>query len=229
MCAIFGAQIDNPHDYDWATFKNVVVESGIRGLHATGISWVKDGEVHTIKEPIPAKDFVEKYLTRMEDYVDGNSLRIIGHCRYSTSDLEYNQPLSKKGKSIVHNGVISQDSPDTWKSTYGIETETKNDSELVLHSEDPLNDYPDASMAVAELYSDSTFKFYRNGKRPLYLSQLENGCILTSTRDIPVRCQLVLTMPVPVDSYVTIDSEGTMEVMNVLQRDDLQRVNYEEV
>lgn len=229
MCAIFGAQIDNPQSYDWANFINVVQQSGIRGLHATGVSWIKDGQVHTIKEPIPAEQFVEKHLQRMEDYVDGNSIRIIGHCRYSTSDLEYNQPLFKKGKSIVHNGVISQDSPDEWKSQYGIETETKNDSELVLHSDDPLNDYLDASMAVLELYEDSTLRFYRNGKRPLYLSQLENGCILTSTRDIPARCGLVLTMAVPVDSYVTIDPEGTMEVMNVLTREDLQRINYEQV
>ena len=90
-------------------------------------------------------------------------------------------------------------------------------------------EFTDASIAAIEIYDNSVMRFYRNGKRPLYLSQLENGCILTSTRDIPARCGLVLTMPVPVDSYVTIDREGTMEVEQVLVRDDLQRVNYEEV
>ena len=56
---------------------------------------------------------------------------MIGHCRYSTSDLQYNQPIYNDDYSIAHNGVVSQEMPERWKELYGYDCKTKNDSELI--------------------------------------------------------------------------------------------------
>jgi glutamine phosphoribosylpyrophosphate amidotransferase len=129
----------------------------------------------------------------MEQFIneDGN-LYLIGHCRYSTSDLRYNQPIQINDKvSIVHNGVISQELPENWKDLYGYETETHNDTELINHTLEaglnPLTEWADSSMAVIELHSDGMMVWYRNGKRPLYKTVLKNGNIITSTKDIVKR------------------------------------------
>lgn len=185
MCAVIGAIIKNPSADDFSLIRRVFLESKIRGMHATGISvlphWSK--EIQTFREPVPADKFV--HLDNLEDYVaDDGNLYLIGHCRYSTSDLEYNQPLYTVNKSIVHNGVITQELPHRWKELYGYDCITKNDSELVLHSEDPLAEFPNMSMGVCELSVDKTLTIYRSGKRPLYMTTLPNGVLVTSTKDI---------------------------------------------
>ena len=145
-----------------------------------------------------------------------NILYLIGHCRYSTSDLEYNQPLSNEKKSIVHNGVITQELPENWNTLYPYVFETKNDSELVLHSEDPLREFADASMAVCELYEDGRLRFYRNGKRPLYLTNLSNGSIITSTADVPKRAEVAgVPINLLMNHYNTFDSELTLMIERV--------------
>lgn len=210
MCAIVGAVLLKPTQEDFKTLTRVFLESKIRGMHATGISFVQGGAITTIKKPVPADQFdfqFDQYLNE-----DGN-LYIIGHCRYSTSDLEYNQPLANSEHSIVHNGVITQELPEKWNSLYNYNCETKNDSELVLHSDSPLEEFPDASMAVCELNVDKQLLFYRNGKRPLYATSLDNGIVITSTRDIPFRAGIQLpTIEVVKDTYFTIDGELTMQV-----------------
>ena len=154
MCAVIGAVLKNPTLKDFESLKRVFLESKIRGLHATGISflprWTDD--IVTLKEPIPADAFIEKHMhnDNFKDFInkDGN-LYLIGHCRYSTSDLEYNQPISNKKASVAHNGVITQELPEKWKELYGYDCSTKNDSELLLHTIEenvsPLRRWKDAS------------------------------------------------------------------------------------
>jgi glutamine phosphoribosylpyrophosphate amidotransferase len=211
MCAIVGAVLLKPTQEDFKTLTRVFLESKIRGMHATGISFVQGGAIVTIKKPVPADQFDFQFPQYLNE--DGN-LYIIGHCRYSTSDLEFNQPLANKEHSIVHNGVITQELPEKWFSLYNYNCETKNDSELVLHSPSPLEEFPDASMAVCELTTDKKLKFYRNGKRPLYATQTTDGLILTSTRDIPKRAGIETpSVEVVKDTYFTIDGDLTMEVL----------------
>ena len=232
MCAILSAVLKDPTRDDFETLKRVFVESKIRGMHATGMSflphWSK--EIVTIREAVPADKFVETHLhnDNLPNLLnaDGN-LYLIGHCRYSTSDLEYNQPLFKANKSIVHNGVITQELPENWKDKYGYECETKNDSELVLHSDDPLREFPHMSMGVCELTTNRAVRFYRNGKRPLYLSATKNGCIITSTSDIAKRSGIapIDTTEVPMNHYNTIDHYLVTTIEHVLidGATDLQR------
>ncbi len=229
MCAVIGAILQSPSKEDFASLRNVFVESKIRGMHATGISFLPKWStgIETIKEPIPADQFVEKHLhdDNLGDMVaDDGNLYLIGHCRYSTSDLEYNQPMFCSGKSIVHNGVITQELPDNWKDLYGYDCITKNDSELVLHSKDPLREFSNMSMGVVELYKNRKLRFYRNGKRPLYLTNVPNGCIITSTADIAKRAGIGQAIEVMMNHYITFDEYLSMMIERV---DIINAVDYQ--
>jgi hypothetical protein len=221
MCAIIGAVLKDPRKEDFEMIRRVFLESRIRGLHATGISFLPhwSDKVVTIKDAIPADKFVDihMHIDNMKEMVNGDgTLYLIGHCRYSTSDLSYNQPLANEVKSIVHNGVITQELPENWGNIYPYTFETKNDSELVLHSDDPLREFPDASMAVCELYADGKLRFYRNGKRPLYLTNIECGSIITSTADVPERAEVGgVPINVLMNHYNTFDGELALTIERV--------------
>ena len=221
MCGVIGAILLEPTKQDFAMIRRVFHESKIRGMHATGISFLPKWStgIETIKEPLPADQFVDKHLhdDNLNDMVaDDGNLYLIGHCRYSTSDLEFNQPMVGTGKSIVHNGVITQELPENWKDIYGYDCMTKNDSELVLHSNDPLQEFSHMSMGVVELYNDKKLRFYRNGKRPIYLSSIPNGCIITSTADIANRANVGGTpVEVLMNHYITMDRHLTMLIERV--------------
>jgi glutamine phosphoribosylpyrophosphate amidotransferase len=207
MCAIIGAYIENPSSRDLIMLADVFRESSIRGLHATGVSWVRDGEVKTRIDAKPATQFLESL--DLSDCIneDGN-LYLIGHCRYSTSDLEFNQPLWNENISIVHNGVITQEMPENWERLYGYKCKTRNDSELILHTleakKSPLVEFSNASMAVVELYKEKKLRFYRNGKRPIYFTSLPNGGIITSTKDIATRADLKTSIDIGMNCYITM-------------------------
>lgn len=221
MCAIIGAVLYNPTNDDFDLLKDLFIQSSIRGLHATGYSYVKAGVVETRKGPEDATTFLRNKYFR--DCVDNDALHLIGHCRYSTSDLEYNQPIATKKLSIVHNGVISQEPPDSWKELYGYDCETKNDSELILQSikagNSPLKEFHNASMAVCELHANKSFHFYRNGKRPLYYALYKDGIIVSSTKNILERTELSVAMTTVAgyryefgDNYLVHNKEVHVEV-----------------
>lgn len=233
MCSVIGALLLQPTKQDFDMIRRVFHESKIRGMHATGMSFLPKGSdsIVTIKEPIPADKFVERFLSddQMESMLaDDGNLYLIGHCRYSTSDLEYNQPMDRSDKSIVHNGVITQELPQNWKEIYGYDCITKNDSELVLHSDDALREFSHMSMGVVELHKDRKIRFYRNGKRPLYLSSVSNGCIITSTRDIATRAHVgAVPIEVVMNHYVTFDEQLAMMIEKVEVADAVDYQHYE--
>jgi glutamine phosphoribosylpyrophosphate amidotransferase len=213
MCAIVGAVIQNPTTEHFDMIKRVFIESKIRGMHATGIAYTKNGEVHIDKRPVPADEFPFDFKEYINE--DGN-LYMIGHCRYSTSDLEFNQPIGDNTSAIAHNGVITQELPENWETLYGYKTMTKNDSELVWHSENPLSEFSHMSMAVCKIDWAKRLHVYRNGKRPLYLTKLDDGCIITSTADVAKRANLNhATTPVPMNTYLTFETPTRMSVNKV--------------
>ena len=190
MCGVLGITIADFTERDYGLIRNLFVQSMIRGKHATGVSYVKNGKVHTVKEPIPANEFIFKQNLETWRNEDG-SLYCIGHIRYSTSDLRFNQPFSTDEVAIAHNGVISQEPPETWRQLYGYETETANDSELVLKAyekdDNPLQVFQPASMAVCVLHADKRLTAFRNHERPLYYYHDDRVTIFTSTKDILAR------------------------------------------
>jgi glutamine phosphoribosylpyrophosphate amidotransferase len=226
MCSVIGAIIKEPRAEDFLMLHRVFLESKIRGMHATGISYVKHGKIITDKRPVPADEFPFNFPSYVNE--DG-SLYMIGHCRYSTSDLEFNQPIANENLSVVHNGVITQELPEKWKELYGYDCETKNDTELILHTAEdcisPLVRWKDSSLAVVELHVDKVIRFYRNGKRPLYLTSISNGCIITSTADVPKRAE-VPGFPINtlMNHYITFDDQlaMTIEKENIADAVDLQ-------
>lgn len=189
MCGVIGVSLANVDESDLALVCRIFEESMIRGKHATGLTYLSNNRLTTRKSGVPVSEFFEKF--DLSDCIneDGN-LYLIGHIRYSTSDLRYNQPFANEEYSIVHNGVISQEDPSTWM----FETQTANDSELVLHSlavgRHPLNDFHPASMAVCTLSVDKELTGFRNEARPLYLTKVDKGVIFTSTKDIAHRAGL---------------------------------------
>jgi glutamine phosphoribosylpyrophosphate amidotransferase len=226
MCSVIGAIIKEPRAEDFLMLHRVFLESKIRGMHATGISFVKHGKIVTDKRAIPADDFPFNFPSYVNE--DGN-LYLIGHCRYSTSDLEFNQPIANENLSVVHNGVITQELPEKWKELYGYDCETKNDTELILHTAEdcisPLLRWKDSSLAVVELHIDKVIRFYRNGKRPLYLTSISNGCIITSTADVPKRAGVPgLPINTLMNHYITFDDELAMTIEKEVIEDavDLQ-------
>jgi glutamine phosphoribosylpyrophosphate amidotransferase len=226
MCSVIGAIIKEPRAEDFLMLHRVFLESKIRGMHATGISYVKHGKIITDKRPVPADEFPFNFPSYVNE--DGG-LYMIGHCRYSTSDLEFNQPIANENLSVVHNGVITQELPEKWKELYGYDCETKNDTELILHTAEdcisPLVRWKDSSLAVIELHVDKVIRFYRNGKRPLYLTSISNGCIITSTADVPKRAE-VPGFPINtlMNHYITFDDQlaMTIEKEDIADAVDLQ-------
>jgi glutamine phosphoribosylpyrophosphate amidotransferase len=195
MCGIIGyIKAKDVDQNDIELIKNLFLETGIRGQHATGISWIKDDEIHTVKEPVGAAEFVKNF--DFNEIVDGGqyqSIKMIGHIRYSTSDLRYNQPFSNDMYAIAHNGVLSQEPSHTWP----FKCETENDSEMILHcltkaGRHPLVTFPESSQAVVYLHiNDQKSHFvggWRNGLRPLYISETFNRTIISSTKNILERC-----------------------------------------
>jgi glutamine phosphoribosylpyrophosphate amidotransferase len=191
MCALFGCDLEEVTQNNIQTIQRIALESQVRGKHATGISYIGKNGLETITEPVCAQEFLNLY--DLNDCVSDDCLTLIGHCRYSTSDIRYNQPLTNGSLAIAHNGVIEQSPPETWIK-FGYQLKTTNDSELVLRAienkEQPLKKFTDASMAVLELRETGSMRYYRNGKRPLWKSEVKNGFFLTSTKDIALRAGL---------------------------------------
>jgi glutamine phosphoribosylpyrophosphate amidotransferase len=227
MCGVLGIAIKNFTKKDHDLVRGLFIQSMIRGKHATGVSYVKNGIVNTVKEPIPANEFISKQ--NLNEWVnEDGSLYCIGHIRYSTSDLRYNQPFATDRLGIVHNGVISQEPRDTWEETYGFETETANDSELILRAleqhKNPLQTFPNASMAVCTIEADKTITAFRNNERPLYCSIDERYSIFTSTKDIAKRSGLTNTKKCSMFNLYKIERMHTLKYIpfEKINAEDLQ-------
>tara|TARA_R100000329_G_scaffold113962_1_gene93553 strand:- start:655 stop:1338 length:684 start_codon:yes stop_codon:yes gene_type:complete len=187
MCGIIG--IVSTKFIKKELIQNLVIQSKIRGQHATGMSYIQDNGVK-------GTDFITKIIPESAEKFEiknVNTKMLIAHTRYSTSSLEYNQPINFSEHSIVHNGVITQVEFDKWDQTY--RWTSKNDSEHILktvrENKNPIFEYPRASIAYIHLnYFGKIMKFARNGKRPLYYSEENDLICIASTKDILKRAGL---------------------------------------
>lgn len=209
MCGVLGIAIEKPGEQEFELVRRLFIQSMIRGKHATGVSYVKNNKVHTIKEPVDSSQFINKQDISSWVNEDGN-LYCIGHIRYSTSDLAYNQPMATEDLSIVHNGVISQEPPETWRQMYGYETITKNDSELILRcleaGELPLHKFQPSSMSVCVIDKHKIITAFRNEARPLYYYTDQTKIIFASTSDILKRSGLTSSVKTDMYEYFTVDN-----------------------
>lgn len=194
----------------------VLDEIGVRGIHSTGMSWFKDGLNHRI-EPVPYYEF---------DIPSQKATSAIFHTRYSTSNIEYPQPVYNNNKSIVHNGVITQTQFEKWNEVYGYVGSNKCDTSLMLESaQHPLLEFPEASIAAVELTAN-VIEFYRNEQRPLYYIERQNFIAVASTKraleyfGVPKMCE-------PCVSY-TFDGVRLKQEQIREPKVDLQLYGYKE-
>ena len=229
MCGIIAVDIQDISSDQIEEVKRLLIETEIRGRHASGISWYANKKVNTVKASVPITELLEEFdIYRCVDENNGH-LAMIAHIRYSTSDLEFNQPISYgEDLAIAHNGIISQASPDKWEEMFNVGIpQGSNDSELILMSHNsgnhPLKEFPDASMAVVTINRLGHIHAYRNGKRPLWLTKTYNGWIVTSTKDIVSRAEVEYSM-MPDKSIPGIDYNLTTDSINIIVKDmdDLQ-------
>jgi len=219
MCGVIGVSLSNVTEDDFEFVRRTFLQTMIRGKHATGLSYVKNGIIETIKRGEPVTQFLQQLDFNNFVNEDGG-LYLIGHIRYSTSDIQYNQPFSNGEISIAHNGVLSQDEPENWK----YKCDTANDSEMILKSYEsgkkPLQDFMRESMAVVTIKSDKTLSCYRNHERPLWHTKLDNGIIFTSTKNIAIRSGL--NNPLKCDMFTEYNyNGGTLETVQVDYDNDI--------
>jgi glutamine phosphoribosylpyrophosphate amidotransferase len=177
MCAVLG--ISSKEIVDMKIFRKMLSQSMIRGKHATGIAWIENGNIKTYVTPETAKDFT---------LPDIETNTIIGHCRYSTSDLEYNQPVFSEKVAVAHNGVITQAEPETWEKKYNLKFTTKCDSEIILrkweNKSHPLSLHGSMATILIDTRQKNALHFFRNEQRPLYYSNSGGTFFIASTKDI---------------------------------------------
>lgn len=189
MCGVLGIYLQDVVEEDLAFIEGLFYESEIRGKHSTGMSFLSDGHITTFKDNVNVSEFFTRYDLFDAINEDG-SIYMIGHTRYSTSDLRFPQPISTGKFSIVHNGVVTQQPKERWL----YKCDSGNDSELILRSLEidshPFIDFPESSMAVCALHNDKKISAFRNHERPLWYSMHPKGIIFTSTADIAKRSGL---------------------------------------
>jgi glutamine phosphoribosylpyrophosphate amidotransferase len=187
ICGIIGYCGDGVNNSDLGILKKVMIESSIRGRHASGAAWFDGNKICSLIKPVPIDELVDIIDFKKLLY-ETNKISFIAHSRYCTSNIEHNQPIVSSNLAIVHNGVVSQESYDTWESKYGYKCTGKNDSELILRAiengDNPLTKFPDASIASISLDSSGNIKYFRNARRPIWIGKVGNGTMIASTYDI---------------------------------------------
>lgn len=124
MCGIVGfKQLDNLHPApEFMDFlEALMVESQVRGRHATGVAWVDSGVIQCVKAQIAAETFIADGAEEgWQEFRAANPSAAILHTRYSTSgdwtENVNNQPLVTDfyKLALVHNGLVSQATKDNF-------------------------------------------------------------------------------------------------------------------
>jgi glutamine phosphoribosylpyrophosphate amidotransferase len=193
MCGLVGLAVNDPKEFDIDLLIRMSLEAQIRGQHACGIAILnEDGwlGVKTASYPVDQLDWSE-----LENY---KICAAIVHTRYSTSSLEYNQPMYIERAhgvpevALIHNGVVTQADPSQWESLFNVKCTTRNDSEILtrLYREGqrhPLALRPSSQACIVLDSRDQSCRFWRNEERPLYFVQRGDSFAIASTKDILVR------------------------------------------
>jgi glucosamine--fructose-6-phosphate aminotransferase (isomerizing) len=127
MCGIFGFITTSGRGPELHRLKRIAEETQSRGVHAFGLAWIADEEIHVFKRPGSAS----------ADPNDLNRCRgakvVIGHCRYATHgdprDNRNNHPHAAGSGYFVHNGVVVNHADLTWR--HRLVQRTQCDSEVL--------------------------------------------------------------------------------------------------
>ena len=219
MCGVIG--IFSQKNIDQEIIQTLLLQSMIRGKHATGLSWIDwENNKSIIKHKI-VKHSADKF-----DLPEIKTKHLIAHCRYSTSDLQYNQPIIYDDVAIVHNGVVTQTDAKKWQSIYNMRFDTKCDSEILLKhyikNIHPLNLDGSMSCILLDNKDTPTIRFFRNEQRPLYYANYKNTYYIASTKDILARSNIKNIIKTQCCIDYKLSKNGLNEVMIRKSKGDLQ-------
>lgn len=221
MCGIIGFVGAN-HQHNRDLIKALFLQLSLRGTHATGYASTNDlGVLHLVSAPGNAENFVNNRLK----FLSGDNIKLVGHTRYSTSDLQWNQPLENDSRAIVMNGVISQEHPTYWpKPTDSTEYVTGNDAEVALrYAEAGLRGDMAGSWAICELEAEGNLHVYRNGFRPLWWGLGDDFVVASSTADSLLRCGVTRIEQVSPGCVFKLEDNYTVSLVDCFQQSsDLQ-------
>lgn len=213
MCGIIGCYSTRVDDGVIETLKKLMIESSIRGKHASGVSWYDGNKIQSIVKSVPINELVN--TLPFDKFVYNGCISLIAHARYSTSSIKWNQPLIGEHIAIAHNGVITQTDPQHWKSEYGYDCKTENDSELLLraieHGDKIYEVFPDSSVSVVVLSNSGIVDAYRNDYRPLWEGEIQSGYVYASTQDILRRSGISNIQKVPTAGYEDLQNRSKYE------------------
>lgn len=189
MCGILAFAGDNTPK-NLKLIHDLMLQLSLRGTHATGFAIQTKGPLDILQAPVGAEAFLAQFPM---DFLLPNHkqpIRLIGHTRYSTSDLEWNQPLERDGTALVMNGVISQEFPHDWPMAEVFDYQTGNDAEVALmYALNGQRGHMPGSFAIAEL-NEADILVYRNTDRPLWWGRGEDYSVVASTQDALKRCRV---------------------------------------
>jgi glutamine phosphoribosylpyrophosphate amidotransferase len=176
-------------------------QSKIRGLHAFGFASYFDGQIYCRRFLDFAKAEAELQGTACVE----RPLKIIIHCRYSTSgdwqNEANNQPIVVDNVALAFNGVIRMSATAEWSKEFGFAAQTENDGEIfirkVLDGDDWEHWVGSQPFSFAGLMlRDGNLVALRNTRRPLYHIRNGKRHWFGSTQDIFKRAGFKLPKPV---------------------------------
>ena len=181
MCAVFGF-LDYKGKISNATLKKLIhylsVAAEVRGTDATGIAYVRDGNMVTYKKPKPAH--------KVKLFFPKDTRAVIGHTRFTTQGSEKrncnNHPFEghcgKESFALAHNGVLYNDrelrreqhlpptliETDSYIAVQLLEQEQQLDTENIKR----MAELVEGSFVFTILRNDNTL-FLVKGNNPLAL------------------------------------------------------------
>ncbi len=191
MCGLSGYWSAEPNLEVLRDFERLFYQSRIRGLHAFGLVWAREGA-----QPGVMRSFKAESILEQVDILSAKPPRwMLGHTRYSTSGdwrvLENNQPLVTDAGILVYNGIIHQGTKEEYEAEFGVKCSVDNDGEILLRKVeqgvDPAAFVTGIRGSFAGMYVIGGVPYaLRNGRRPLWSSwaKKDGTVYLASTQDI---------------------------------------------
>jgi len=135
MCGILG--LASKKDLNSKDIKKNIAKlfvlSESRGKESSGIAIKNKNGISIFKKPIPASKLIKS--NEYKSFLKKNIRAIIGHSRLVTDGSEYdnnnNQPVTKNGVVIVHNGIITN-VDDLWAKYPNFKRKYEIDTEILL-------------------------------------------------------------------------------------------------
>lgn len=189
----------------------LLMQSKIRGLHAFGVAHSAPHNAIVCNKFLTLEE-AREYLREHMLWSIPAHVRVIAHCRYSTSgdwhSAEANQPLVIDDLAMCFNGVIRMTTRDQWSKEFGFEPQTDNDGEIFMRKVLDGEDWETwvargpFSFAGVMLYRGELLAL-RNRQRPLYHVRDGRSHYIGSTANIFHRAGFKVP-PHPIQPGVTL-------------------------